>query len=179
MIFYSKKKHPPSPAHTEVWGHVWLLFNMIDRNLAFYIVIIKMVMVIIMTMYIVIINMSLIINMVMLINLTIYLKMIMKMSMIITIVMMIIMAMRYVWGVTKVEQGRWQPFCFRVIHNSPNVSRVQDFKRNYLDWSWHLKAQHYSFVRSPDSGLNNEDEYEWWRCWGENERLEVQGKCFL
>ena len=47
MIFYSKN-HAPSPAHTEVWGHVRLLFDMIDRNLAVYIVIIKMVMVIIM-----------------------------------------------------------------------------------------------------------------------------------
>ena len=95
--FFYSKKHAPSPAHTEVWGHVGLLFDMINCNLALYIVIIKMVMVFIMTMYIVIINMSLIKNMVMLINLTIYLKMIMKMSMIITIVMMIIMAMRYVW----------------------------------------------------------------------------------
>ena len=54
------KNHAPSPAHTEVWGHVRLLFDMINCNLALYVVIIKMVMVIIMTMYIVIMKFSLI-----------------------------------------------------------------------------------------------------------------------
>ena len=58
-IISHSKNHAPAPAHTEVWGHVRLLFDMINCNLALYVVTIRM---------------SLIMKMVMLINLTIYLK---------------------------------------------------------------------------------------------------------